>query len=277
MVSVESVAEKLAKLSQRQLNYLNSALEGLIEPIDVTRLEGSDIASEIFVEEFGNRLKAHHGVSSKALTKQHFERAMEEACNVCGMPATLNTPNFPGCDIKIQGQTFSLKTQGDKAIKPEKLWISKFMELGTGEWTDQVEQLRVLTGQFLNHLSKYNRILSLRNFHRKTGDKTLWKYELLEIPVELLLNANQGEYSMNVTSTQSAKPGTCKVTDSQGLAFQLYFDGGTERKLHIQHLRKNLCKEHATWTFYIADSPAQPPSGDVSILSLEFNADEPAV
>ncbi|WP_422616418.1 hypothetical protein, partial [Rhodoferax sp.] len=40
------------------------------------------------------------------------------------------------------------------------------------------------------------------------------------------------------------------VRDANGqLKYSLYFDGGTERKLQIKHLRKDLCTVHATWTF----------------------------
>ena len=33
------------------------------------------------------------------------------------------------------------------------------------------------------------------------------------------------------------------------MKYQLYFDGGTERKLQIKNLRKDLCTVHATWVF----------------------------
>ncbi|MBK7271462.1 MAG: hypothetical protein IPI07_18805 [Flavobacteriales bacterium] len=29
----------------------------------------------------------------------------------------------------------------------------------------------------------------------------------------------------------------------------MYFDGGGERKLQVQHLRKSLCLVHAEWVF----------------------------
>ena len=42
-------------------------------------------------------------------------------------------------------------------------------------------------------------------------------------------------------------------TDADGnIKFQLYFDGGTERKLQIKHLRKDLCVVHAQWEFATA-------------------------
>jgi type II restriction enzyme len=51
-------------------------------------------------------------------------------------------------------------------------------------------------------------------------------------------------------STQSPKPGCCDVKDADGkLKFQLYFDAGSERKLQVRHLRKDLCMVHAYWEF----------------------------
>jgi type II restriction enzyme len=34
--------------------------------------------------------------------------------------------------------------------------------------------------------------------------------------------------------------------------YELYFDGGTERKLQVKNLRRDLCRIHATWQFAIA-------------------------
>ena len=51
-------------------------------------------------------------------------------------------------------------------------------------------------------------------------------------------------------SRQNPKPGYGYVEDDDGvLKYALYFDGGTERKLQIKGLRKDLCFVHATWTF----------------------------
>jgi len=55
---------------------------------------------------------------------------------------------------------------------------------------------------------------------------------------------------MRHQSKQNPKPGYCSVTDDEGnVKFKLYFDGGTERKLQIKNLRKDLCIVHATWEF----------------------------
>ena len=47
---------------------------------------------------------------------------------------------------------------------------------------------------------------------------------------------------------QTPKPGYCELSSAKGLLlFQLYFDGGTERKLQIKDLLKDFCKVLATW------------------------------
>ncbi|MGH7055809.1 MAG: hypothetical protein ACREFA_18580, partial [Stellaceae bacterium] len=126
---------------------------------------------------------------------------------------------------------------------------------GKGEWTDQVEQLRGLLARFYEHITRYERIFTLRRLR----DKTLEHYELVEIPKNLLEHARDGDIRIDLKSKQTPKPGFCTVTDAAGVAFRLYFDGGTERKLQVRALRKNLCYVHATWRFprQDADAPAR--------------------
>jgi type II restriction enzyme len=94
-------------------------------------------------------------------------------------------------------------------------------------------------------MRSYERILQLR---RLKNTPTLQEYELVEIPKGLLLQADHGEFKMMQESTQNPKPGTCTVYSPDGrVAYDLYFDGGTERKLQVRHLRKELCMVHAVW------------------------------
>ena len=62
---------------------------------------------------------------------------------------------------------------------------------------------------------------------------------------------------MMTGSRQNPKPGYCKVIDGEGLVYQLYFDGGSERKLQVQKLRREVCTVHAEWKF---TTPAPPPA-----------------
>ena len=105
---------------------------------------------------------------------------------------------------------------------------------------------------FFKHMQSYERILTLR----RLPVKGYQFYELVEIPKALLLEAEHGEMEMKMDSTQVVKPGYCYVRDEQGnLKFELYFDGGSERKLQVRKLDKKLCTVHATWKFPVAVLP----------------------
>jgi type II restriction enzyme len=122
------------------------------------------------------------------------------------------------------------------------LHISKFMELGRGPW-----ELPLLRDLFLEHMRSYQRILQFRCL--KPGP-TSYLYELVEIPKSLLLEGAGAELVIQAKSRQTPKPGYGYVRDAEkNLKFALYFDGGTERKLQIKAIRKELCTVHATWRF----------------------------
>ena len=105
-----------------------------------------------------------------------------------------------------------------------------------------------LRRQFLSHMESYEKILSLRAIRKSPN----WKYELVEIPLTVLKLANGGELEMKLNSQQFPKPGYCYVRDELGeIIFNVYFDGGGERKLQIKSLRKKHCKVHAEWEFLI--------------------------
>jgi type II restriction enzyme len=246
----KELLELLGKLSKTKLAHVASVVTGLLGEMNSQRKEDSDVVSEIFLEEFGVQLLAYHGTSARPLTKELFERAVEKVMKLAGRKAERAPAGNPGHDITIDGVKYSLKTQADAAIKSDTIWISKFMELGKGQWSDKPEQLEGLRKQFLDHLKNYERILSLRAF--KTVDKagTSWHYELVEIPKALFLEAAGGKLEMMLESKQDPKPGYCTIQDKEGhVKFKLYFDGGGERKLQIKDIRKNLCVVHAEWEF----------------------------
>lgn len=100
-------------------------------------------------------------------------------------------------------------------------------------------------------MKAYQRILSLRALSKSPKN---WKYELVEIPKSLLLEARNGNLEMKMDSPQFPKPGYCYVKDEQSFdKFQLYFDGGGERKLQVKHIQKKYCQVHATWEFPAID------------------------
>ncbi len=112
------------------------------------------------------------------------------------------------------------------------------------------QDLSGLRDQFLSHLRGYDRIFQLRYFSSETEVEVVHRYQMVEIPKRLLMEAKRGALRMDKKSKQNPKPGHCEVFDRQGvLKFDLYFDGGSERKLQIKKLKLALCKVLAEWRF----------------------------
>jgi hypothetical protein len=84
-------------------------------------------------------MKGGRAAGSPAHGRRIFEYAFERILNLCEIPAALAPRGHPSHDITIRGVPFSLKTQADQGISHHSLHISKFMELGSGTWTDQEE------------------------------------------------------------------------------------------------------------------------------------------
>jgi hypothetical protein len=241
---LQALQKRLAEISDSQFIAIENIIAQFDKPFSFERNSGSDLITDCFLGEFGDTLRIHHCFSREAFTKDKFEHALAKAFNACGIKADLAPRGNPGHDITIAGATVSLKTEAATGIKAGFLHISKFMELGKGEWGDKVEDLEGLRKRFFHHMDGYERILTLRKLP-KVG---FYLYELVEIPKKLLLEAERGEVKMMSASKQFPKPGTCTVTDSDGhVKFQLYFDGGSERKLQIKQIDKSLCTVHASW------------------------------
>jgi Type II site-specific deoxyribonuclease len=240
--------ESLKNLTDGQLGWVHTVVEQFRKPASFHRSLESDLINECVLQDFGDALRIHHCFSKEAFTKDKFEYALERVLNLCEIPATLAPRGNPGHDITINGVRFSLKTQANRGISSSYLHISKFMELGRGTWSDNDDDLLGLREQFFRHMDAYDRILSLRRLLATTTYS--WNYELVEIPKSLLQDARNGTLRMIHSSRQSPKPGYCDVVDALGNhRFQLYFDGGTERKVQIRRLDKSCCIVHADWLF----------------------------
>jgi type II restriction enzyme len=245
---LKRISGLLAKATPAQLEFVDRILGELQRPATFIRLPQSDIVNDSVLQRFGDTLRIHHCFSAEPFTKDRFEFALEDACNSSGLKATRANRNNPGHDMTIGGQAFSLKTQANKGIRSDKLHISKFMELGKGQWSDKEADLVGLREQFFHHMRSYDRIITLRRLSSATSEV----YELVEIPKALLSEAAKGKLRMMTDSPQMPRPGYCTVADKDGaVKFELYFDGGTERKLQIRNINKRLCIVHATWTFPI--------------------------
>jgi type II restriction enzyme len=240
---VRSLAQALVELTPSQLDWVGGVIRQFHLPHEFHRKADSDLVTPAVLDMLGDALRIHHAFSRQALSKDRFEFALERSLNRAGIQAVLveNRTNR-GHDITILGVPVSLKTQADAGIRADLLHISKFMELGKGPW-----ELPLLREMFVGHMRNYERIFQFRCLVPGPGS---YLYELVEIPKNLLMEGAIAELVTQANSRQTPKPGYGYVYDAERkLKFALYFDGGTERKLQIKAVRKELCVVHATWRF----------------------------
>lgn len=244
---IRKIVEKIPSLTDGQIYWLDRVIEIFGSPHEF-QTQQSDLFDKQTLENFGDALRIHHCFSVEPFSKDKFEYVLEQTLKLSGHDAALAPKGNRGHDITINGSLVSLKTQADKNIKKDEIWISKFMELGKGKWGDDPDDLLGLRKEFFNHMKNYDRILSFRALEKGPH----WSYELVEVPKKLLKTAQRGTLEMKLDSKQFPKPGYCHVATNKGeIKFQLYFDGGSERKLQIKNLLKKYCIVHATWNFII--------------------------
>ena len=244
---IDRLTGVLRELRPSQLHWIEKVAQALTTPAEFI-LRRRDLLDKASVLDFGDVLRIHHVFSAEPFTKDKFEYALVQVLKWRGVDAVLAAKGNPGHDATIAGTRVSLKTQADKNIKKDEVWISKFMELGKGTWGNKPSDLKPLRTAFLAHLKRYDRIFSLRAI----GKAPNWHYELIEIPKRVFERARTGRLEMMMMSRQSPKPGYCHVFTANGSElYQLYFDAGSERKLQVKALRKSACVLHAEWKFTV--------------------------
>jgi type II restriction enzyme len=152
---VQSLVEKLYELTGSQINWI----EAIVNQFSVAHtyeIFDSDLFNDCMLDSFGDALLIHHCMSKESFSKDKFEYVLERVANFCGNDAEIASRGNPGHDITINGQRFSLKTQADRNIREGEIHISKFMELGQGQWGDDPEDLIRLREQFFRHMNSYS-------------------------------------------------------------------------------------------------------------------------
>ena len=171
---VKLLIDAIPELTLGQLHWIQRVVEvfGCDHQYKVTE---SDIFDEIVLRNFGDAMRVHHSFSAEPFSKDKFEYVLVEVLKITGRKTVLAPKGNPGHDITVDGVKVSLKTQADRGIKGDFLWVSKFMELGKGQWSDKPKELEGLRKQFFAHMKSYDRILSLRALSKAPR----WKYELV--------------------------------------------------------------------------------------------------
>lgn len=266
MITLEqarSIIPDIAKLSTDQFDWIRRLIQAMALPVETYRNPQSDVFTDNRVGElFFLYLVTHHTLAIQAFKQEKFEYALEQILTRIGRTATLpQSRTNPGHDLTVDSERWSLKTAADMAIRADPINLTKWMELGKGNWTNKVEDLHELRNRFLKHLNGYDRIFVLR--YLTPGQRVKHHYEIIEIPKKLLLQAKKGVFALSTRSRQTTIiPGTCTVSIRGKLGYELYFDGGSERKLKLQKLRRELCIVHAEWKFQTPEPEDVLSSGE---------------
>jgi hypothetical protein len=177
---ITRLIREISTLSDNQLSSLEPVIQQLSNPfLDKFKSPSSDLVDQCVLDYFGDAIRIHHCFSKGPFTKDKFEFALEDALIHGGRKAKLAPPGIPGYDLVLDEKKYSLKTEAEKSIRQDLIHVSKQMELGKGEWN-----LELLRNQFLDNLSKTDRIFTLRCLSRFYPYEY---YELVEIPKSLLL------------------------------------------------------------------------------------------
>lgn len=241
---LEDLIAAIRSLTPAKQEQLGPVVAALGMSVNMKLNRESDFADPDFASRMGAVLQLHHAFSREPFTKDKFEFAMEATLLQSGHQAELASKGNPGHDLTVDGVRISLKTQADRNIRADQIHISKYMELGRGQWVTE-DDLYGLRDRMFDHMRSYERIFTLRCL--TPNDDVRKVYELVEIPKALLEASAAFPCEMMHTSKQTPKPGYCRVSVDGRPAFELYFDGGTERKLQVRKLQVSLCTVHATW------------------------------
>ena len=242
--ALEQFEALMGGLPEEKINLLVEMGRALCRRVSVRIDPGSDIVTASFERDFSGRLLLFHAMHDAALTKKTFEYFFCGASRAAGRTA-VQTQNsvHAGEDAVIDGQKFSLKTEGGKTIRRTFAHISKLMEARwIRECASESDFCECAHRRIVAHLMHYERILSLRSF--QTG--RTWEYELVEIPRKVLLRIstlNPGDFSARITNGSSR----ATVRGEQGEPlFVLSMDGSVE-KVTVRNLDVRSCVVHARW------------------------------
>jgi hypothetical protein len=149
---VGSIIARLPRLSAEQLSFVDLILSQLLRPATFGKNKHSDLITDGVLDDFGDILRIHHCFSVEPFTKDRFEFALEKTLRGANIDVARAPRGNPGHDLIINKTAFSLKTEASRGIRPNVIHISKFMELGKGQWSDKPEQLVGLRDQFFHHM-----------------------------------------------------------------------------------------------------------------------------
>lgn len=244
MGAQEELVSVISKLSPERVSLLIEMGHALTRSVVAEVSPDSDIVVSAFERDFSGRLLLFHAMHDAALTKKTFEYFFCGSSRAAGRHV-LQTENsvHPGEDAVVDGQKFSLKTEGGRSITRMAIHISKLME---ARWIRECYSAEDFCSfskeKICAHLSHYERIISLRSF--VTESKV--RYELVEIPKDVLWGISRLSPSDFSAKTENGSSKAIVRGCDGTYLFVLSLDGSVE-KITVRNLLMQFCKIHASW------------------------------
>ncbi|MDN5767193.1 MAG: hypothetical protein L0H96_09390 [Humibacillus sp.] len=212
---------------------LGATIEGQVK-------EDAVLMEPAFRGEFEARLKVHHATHSKQLDRISFEDAFRAASRRAGRTVVGSAhATAPFIDEVVDGEGVALKTTAARDVRAGTAHISKLCE---ASWIQDVRGAQAREGkakeQIRRFLAQADRIYQLRVL----PDRVNWKYQLIEIPVELfhpILDLDRNFFAPDGPRIP--------ISDAVGPCMTFVLDR-SDAKITIAKIPVSRCIVHAEWT-----------------------------
>ena len=186
------------------------------------------------------RLQLHHCISDEPFKKESFEYLLVDCFARRGIHAKRNSdPTYPGQDIIVNGENWSCKTETSSKIKPSHINITKFMECAwQKDFSKKEDYIKTAIPRIINHLSKYETILTMRYFQNRD-------YEIVEIPKSLIEVARQCD--LQNMGDFTGRRGITIYCEGDRKGMKIVFDGSDD-KIKISSIPVSKCIKHITFS-----------------------------
>lgn len=227
-----------SSLTPSERDRVQEFLQALRTPCRQELRADSEIVDETFADDFRSRLLVQHSFVGTPLFQDSFESAFISAARAAGNSCTKASDGERFWDVELNGARISLKSTKARALRADKLAISKLTEAAWIQDCRTALKRESETKQlFRSYIAIVHSILQLRYFGRSHA------YELVEIPVVLfapLLEVPRYHFDSDGPSI-----GIPIGSDPPVLTVKL---DRSDAKITIANILKSHCIVHATWT-----------------------------
>ena len=202
---------------------LDSARAALARPTRFEIGENSMFTVEDAIY-ISKRLQLHHSITNQPLNKEAFEYFLVDVFTRKGLPAEkVDRRDYPGEDVRIDTEKWSLKTETGKDTRPDRIHFTKFMECAwQKDYNSPSDYIEDAVQRILSHLSNYDRILTLR-FIQSSGS-----YEIVEVPKSLVQAVQYVEEDqLSLRTKRGGITMYLESTRNKGIRFR--FDGSDDK------------------------------------------------